>query len=81
MPREQCLTGDGMSNLYQADITQDLIKYIDENNGFFVQIEQGKGINEEQFEKVFQELTKVHREISFWETIPKSVVKNNTLII
>ncbi|MEK3889458.1 hypothetical protein [Bacillus sp. FSL K6-3431] len=75
MLREQCLSGDGMPNRYQADITQNLIKYIDENNGFFVQMEQGKGMDEEQFEKVLQELTKVHGEITSWETIPKSVVK------
>ncbi|RDW15014.1 hypothetical protein [Oceanobacillus chungangensis] len=73
--REQCLSGDGISDRHQDDITRDLIQYIDENNGFFAQMEQGRGMDEEQFEKVFRELTKVHDEITSWEMIPKPLVK------
>lgn len=51
--REQCLSGNGMAKSYQADILQDLITYIDEKNGFFVQMEQGKGMDDEQFKKYF----------------------------
>ncbi|MBS4209506.1 hypothetical protein [Bacillus sp. FJAT-50079] len=71
--REHCLSSE--PNHCQDDITLDLIKFIDENNGFFVQMRQGKGMDQEQFEKIFEELTKIHGEITSWEAIPKSLVK------
>jgi hypothetical protein len=73
--REQCLSGNGKPDYNQTETIRGLIQYIDENNGFFVQMEQGKGMDEEQFERIFQELEKVFSEITSWEAIPKSVVK------
>ena len=74
MVREQFLSSEGILESEQDKLIRNLVKAIDENNGFFVQLEQGKGIDEEQFEKIFLELKRVVSEISSWEKIPKLVV-------
>ncbi|WP_042148346.1 hypothetical protein [Paucisalibacillus sp. EB02] len=76
--REQFLASEGIQEHDQESLIRNLVKAIDENNGFFVQLEQGKGMDKEQFEKIFLELERVTNEISSWERIPKSII---TLLI
>jgi hypothetical protein len=72
--REKLLSSENIQKGDQNETFQNLVTAINENNGFFVQLEQGKGMNEEQFEKIFLELKRVINEISSWERIPKSIV-------
>lgn len=72
--REQLLLNDGLQESEQDDVIRNLVKAIDENGGFFVRLEQGKEMDEEQFEKIYLELKHVIGEISSWERIPKSIV-------
>src|SRR5690606_5663635 len=78
MVREQFLSNEVLQEHDHDSIIRNLVKAIGENNGFFVQLEQGKGMNEEQFDNIFLELVHVTNEISTWERIPKSIV---TLLI
>ncbi|WP_026906738.1 hypothetical protein [Paucisalibacillus globulus] len=72
--REKLLSSEDIQKGDQNETFQNLVTAINENNGFFVQLEQGKGMNEEQFEKIYLELKRVTNEISSWERIPKSIV-------
>ena len=72
--REKLLSSEDIQKGDQNETFQNLVTAINENKGFFVQLEQGKGMNEEQFEKIYLELKRVTNEISSWERIPKSIV-------
>src|SRR5690606_31927456 len=59
MVREQFLSNEVLQEHDHDSIIRNLVKAIGENNGFFVQLEQGKGMNEEQFDNIFLELVHV----------------------
>lgn len=72
--REHFIPCEYLQELAQEELFQGLVNEMDEHNGFFIRLEQGKGIDEEQFEKIYMELKRVMGEINSWERIPLSMV-------
>lgn len=73
--RQKGLAGDHIPSQRQEMIISSLIEQIHTDGNFFEKLEQGKGMDERQFEGIFRELTKVHDEITAWDTMPKPLVR------
>ncbi|MGN8647314.1 hypothetical protein ACTNEO_14635 [Gracilibacillus sp. HCP3S3_G5_1] len=73
--RQKGLAGDHIPNPRQEMIISSLVEQVHTDGNFFEKLEQGKGMDERQFEGILRELTKVHDEITTWDTMPKPLVR------
>ncbi len=73
--RQKGLAGDYIPDPTQENVISGLVEQINTDGNFFKKLEQGKGLDEQQFEGIFRELAKVHDEITSWDTMPKPLVR------
>lgn len=70
----KCMKVDGEIDPEKARVISKIQKKIEENGNFFMKLKDGQGIDEEQFEKIYQEIKSTYDEIFSWEAIPKAFV-------
>ncbi|WP_339230811.1 hypothetical protein NSQ77_10380 [Oceanobacillus sp. FSL K6-2867] len=70
----KCLEETGEPDLKENQIFTNLVKYLNEDGHFFEKLRNSKGLDEQQFEKIFQELESVLDMVYSWETLPKAFV-------
>lgn len=71
---QRCTKEKGEIESEKALVIDRLINRINENGNFFRKLENGKGMDEQQFEKLYHELNDNIDEIYSWEEIPKVLV-------
>lgn len=58
----------------KAEVLAKLFKSINEDGHFFKKLQNGKGLDEQQFERIYHELESISNQIYAWETLPKVLV-------
>lgn len=58
----------------KAKVIAKLLEYINEDGHFFEKLQNGKGMDERQFERIYNELESISNQIYGWETLPKVLV-------
>ncbi|MEH7379121.1 hypothetical protein V7138_01365 [Bacillus sp. JJ1533] len=71
---QRCTKDKGEIEPERARVIVRLIEKINENGNFFKKLQTGKGMDEQQFERIYHELTRIIDEIYSWEEIPKVLV-------
>lgn len=51
-----------------------LLACINDNGNFFKKLQNGKGLDEQHFERIYNELNSIYDQIYSWETFPKVLV-------
>ncbi len=73
--RQKGLACDQISDKAKEKVMSSLMEQIEKGGGFFEKLQQGKGLDEEQFEEILEELTTIDDKIFFWDTMPKPLVR------
>lgn len=71
---QRCTKEKGEIESEKARVITRLIEKINENGNFFTKLQTGKGMDEQQFERIYHELSDMIDEIYSWEEIPKVLV-------
>lgn len=71
---QRCTKEKGEIEPEKARVIDRLIEKINENGNFFKKLQNGKGIDEQQFEEIYYELSEIIDGIYSWEEIPKAIV-------
>ena len=71
---EKCLEETGEAELQENQTFTKLVRYINEDGYFFEKLRSGKGLDEQQFEKIYQELESSLKEVHSWDALPKAFV-------
>ncbi len=58
----------------KAKVMAQLLKYIKDDGHFFEKLQNGKGMDEQQFDRIYHELESISNQICTWETLPKVFV-------
>lgn len=70
----RCTKEKGEIEPEKASEIAGLIEKINENGNFFTKLQNGKGMDEQQFERIYHELSDIIDEIYSWGEIPKVLV-------
>lgn len=70
----RCTKENGVTEPEKAKVIARLCQYIKEDGNFFIKLRNGKGIDEQQFERIYYELNNIYDEIYMWEAFPKALV-------
>ncbi|MFJ5768236.1 hypothetical protein [Psychrobacillus sp. NPDC093180] len=70
----RCTSEEDNTESEKVKVIAKLSEYIKEDGNFFTKLQNGKGIDEQQFEKIYDELNDISDEIHTWESFPKSFV-------
>ncbi|WP_102272230.1 hypothetical protein [Cytobacillus massiliigabonensis] len=70
----RCTKEKGEIEPEKARVIAGLIEKINENGNFFKKLQSGKGMDEQQFERIYHELSDIIDEIYSWGEIPKVMV-------
>ncbi|PWU70365.1 hypothetical protein [Gracilibacillus dipsosauri] len=73
--RQKGLACDQISDKAKEKVMSSLMEQMEKGGGFFEKLQQGKGLDEEQFEEILEELTTIDDKIFFWDTMPKPLVR------
>jgi hypothetical protein len=71
---QRCTKENGEIEPEKARAIAGLIMKINENGNFFKKLQNGKGMDEQQFEGIYHELKDIIDEVYLWEEIPKVLV-------
>lgn len=71
---QRCTKDEGEIEPEKARVIARLINKINENGNFFKKLQNGKGMDEQQFENIYHELYDIIDEIYSWGEIPKVMV-------
>ncbi|MBP2242963.1 hypothetical protein J2Z40_003545 [Cytobacillus eiseniae] len=71
---QRCMKEQGEVDPEKARVIARLSEKINENGNFFEKLSNGKGMDEQQFERIYHELSDRIDEIYSWEEIPKALV-------
>ena len=71
---QRCTKEKGEIEPEKARVIGRLCEYIEEDGNFFKKLQNGKGIDEQQLEKIYHELNDIYDEIYSWEAFPKKIV-------
>ncbi|MCC3359132.1 hypothetical protein [Bacillus sp. REN16] len=71
---QRCTKDNGEIEPEKARVMARLIERMNENGNFFKKLQDGKGIDEQQFERIYNELSDIIDEIYSWEEVPKVFV-------
>lgn len=71
---QRCTKEKGEIEPEKAKVIARLIESINENGNFFKKLQNGHGLDEQQFERIYRELDDILNEIYSWEHIPKVLV-------
>jgi len=71
---QKCTKDKGEIEPEKSRVIDSLIEKINENGNFFEKLQNGKGMDEQQFEKIYHELDEIIGEIYSWEEVPKVLV-------
>ncbi|MBP1916127.1 hypothetical protein J2Z23_003109 [Lederbergia galactosidilyticus] len=71
---QRCTKEVGEIEPEKARVIARLIEKINENGNFFQKLQNGKGMDEQQFERIYHELSEIIDEIYSWRDIPKVLV-------
>ncbi|MFS0824770.1 hypothetical protein [Bacillus sp. 1P02SD] len=71
---QRCTKDKGEIEPEKARVIAKVIEKINENGNFFKKLQNGKGLDEQQFERIYQELYEIIDEVYSWEEIPKVLV-------
>lgn len=71
---QQCTKVSGEVEQEQSKKFSKLLQYINEEGNFFEEIQSGKGLHEQQFEKIYHEVKAVYNQIYDSESFPKLFV-------
>ncbi|CAM4083070.1 hypothetical protein [Lederbergia lenta] len=69
-----CTIEKGEMEPEKARVIARLCEYIKEDGNFFKKLQNGKGFDEQQFEKIYHELDNIYEEIYSWEAFPKELI-------
>ncbi|WP_010281074.1 hypothetical protein [Bacillus timonensis] len=71
---QRCTKEPGEIDPEKAKVIARLIEKINENGNVFEKLQNGKGLDEQQFERIYHELSDIIDEVYSWEDIPKVLV-------
>ncbi|WP_077212551.1 hypothetical protein [Bacillus dakarensis] len=71
---QRCTKEKGETEPEKAEVIAGLIEKINEDGNFFKKLQNGKGMDEQQFERIYHELKDMIDEVYSWEEIPKVMV-------
>lgn len=71
---QRCTKEKGEIEPGKARVIAGLIEKINENGNFFKKLHNGKGMDEQQFERIYLELSEIIDEVYSWEEFPKVLV-------
>lgn len=71
---QRCTKEKGEIEPEKARVIARLIEKINVNGNFFKKLQNGKGMDEQQFERIYHELKVIIDEVYSWEEIPKVLV-------
>ncbi|MCH1624423.1 hypothetical protein [Fredinandcohnia quinoae] len=71
---QRCMKEKGEVEPEKAKVIDGLIEKINENGNFFQKLQNGNGMDEQQFERIYHEISDIIDEIYSWEEVPKVLV-------
>ncbi|WP_449536250.1 hypothetical protein [Ferdinandcohnia sp. Marseille-Q9671] len=71
---QRCTKETGEIEPEKAKVIDSLIEKINENGNFFIKLQNGKGMDEQQFDRIYNELHDIIDVIYSWNEMPKVMV-------